>query len=149
MSFQSNLDFALHETSRLFCKRFEQKARGLGLAPAQWYALIHLAHNEGIHQAGLAEILEIGPIALIRILDKLEGRGLVERQRHAHDRRIWLLFLTPQAHSILSVMRDAGEETLAEALAGIPDGDRTRLLDSLTQIKVNLLVACSVPVDQK
>src|ERR1700742_335619 len=105
------IGFLLHDVARLLRKRFEQRAKGLGLTRSQWQPLAYLANNEGIHQAGLADILEIEPITLVRILDKLEARGLVERRQHAADRRIWLLFLTPAAHPILATIRGIGEAT--------------------------------------
>ena len=91
------LGFLLHDVARLLRKRFEQRARDLGLTRSQWQTLAYLNRNEGIHQSGLADILEIEPITLVRILDRLEERGLVERRRHPTDRRIWLLYLKDAA----------------------------------------------------
>lgn len=144
---QPTLGFLLHDVARLLRKRFEQRARDLGLTRSQWQALAYLSQNEGIHQGGLADILEIEPITLVRILDKLEAHGLVERRQHAADRRIWLLFLTPAAHPILAQMRGIGDVTRGEALTGISDQDRTQLLNTLTIMKSNLLEACRLPVD--
>ncbi|MGO4335456.1 MarR family winged helix-turn-helix transcriptional regulator [Labrys sp. KB_33_2] len=143
------LGFILHDVARLMRKRFEQQAGDIGLTRSQWQALAFLSRSEGIHQSGLAELLEIEPITLVRILDKLEARGLIERRQHASDRRVWLLFLTPAAHPILAEMRAVGDRTRAEALASIPDEDRVKLLDTLTQMKANLLEACRQPVDDK
>ena len=70
------LGFLLHEVARLLKRRFEQNARGSGLTRSQWQVLAYLAQNEGIHQSGLAELLEIEPITLGRIVDKLEAQGL-------------------------------------------------------------------------
>jgi MarR family transcriptional regulator, transcriptional regulator for hemolysin len=75
-----NLGFILHDAARLLRKRFEQKARGLGLTRSQWQVLAHLARHEGIHQGALAEILELEPITLVRILDRLQAAGLIERR---------------------------------------------------------------------
>jgi MarR family transcriptional regulator, transcriptional regulator for hemolysin len=143
------LSFTLHDVARLLRKRFEQRARSLGLTRAQWQALMYLAQNEGIHQGGLAELLEIEPITLVRILDKLEARGLVERRRHASDRRIWLLYLTEAAHPLLETMRAIGDETRAEALLGLSGPEREKLLGMLELIKGNLIDACGRPVDDK
>ncbi len=146
---QPTLGFVLHDVARLLRKRFEQRARDLGLTRSQWQALAYLSQNEGIHQGGLADILEIEPITLVRILDKLEARDLVERRQHAADRRIWLLFLTPAAHPLLAKIRGIGEVTRGEALAGISDQDRDQLLRTLLIMKSNLLEACRLPVDGK
>ena len=91
------LGFLLHEVARLLRKRFEQNARVSGLTRSQWQVLTYLAQNEGINQKGLAELLEIEPITLGRILDKLETLGLIERRAHPADRRTWLLHLVEAA----------------------------------------------------
>jgi len=85
---ERNLGFLLHDVARLMRKRFEQNARGLGLTRSQCQVLAHLARNEGIQQSGLADILEVEPITLTRLLDRLEEAGFVERRAHATDRRI-------------------------------------------------------------
>ena len=86
-SSSSIVGFLLHDVARLMRRRFEQRAIRLGFTRAQWQVLVHLAQNEGIHQAGLADILEVEPITLVRILDKLQARGLIERRQHPNDRR--------------------------------------------------------------
>ena len=145
----STIGFLLHDVARLMRKRFEQRARSLGLTRAQWQGLVHLAQNEGIHQSGLADILETEPITLLRILDKLEARGLIERRRHATDLRIWLLFLREAAHPLLAVLRDFGAVTRGEALASVGEADQERLFEILSTMKSNLVAACSTPLDHK
>jgi MarR family transcriptional regulator for hemolysin len=140
------LGFLLHEVARLLKRRFEQHARGSGLTRSQWQVLAYLAQNEGIHQSGLAELLEIEPITLVRIVDKLEAQGLVERQAHPSDRRLWLLHLTPAARPQLVQLRKLGEITRTEALAGVSEADVERLLKTLQQLKANLSDACVSPV---
>ena len=137
--------FVLHDVGRLLRKRFEQQAAHLGYTRSQWLVLLHLSKNEGIHQAGLAEILEVEPISLVRVLDKLESRGLVERRQHPTDRRLWLLHLTPAAHASLEPLQALAEATRAEALEGLSDADRVALLRMLDAIKVNLAEACARP----
>ncbi len=133
------LGFLLHETARLLRKRFEQRAGVTGLTRSQWQTIAYLAKCEGINQSGLAELLEIEPITLVRILDNLEERGLVERRANPADRRSRLLFLTEAAHPILLQMQPLGEATRAEALAGLSDEDRDRLFQMLTVMKSNLM----------
>ena len=88
------LGFLLHEVARLLRRRFEQNARDFGLTRSQWQVLAYLANNEGINQSGLADLLEIEPITLGRIVDRLQARGLIERHPDPSDRRVWLLHLT-------------------------------------------------------
>lgn len=143
----STLGFLLHDVARLLRKRFEQRARSLGLTRAQWQVLVHLAKNEGIHQSGLADILEMEPITLLRILDKLEARGLIERRRHATDRRIWLLYLHEAAHPLLDILFGFGTTTRGEMLAGIREAEQERLFELLTTMKGNLVKACNSPLE--
>ncbi len=147
MSFNAALLGALvHDVARLWRKRFEQRAATLGFTRSQWQVLVFLSRNEGIHQAGLAEMMEVEPITLVRILDRLEARGLVERRQHPKDRRVWLLHLTPAAHPSLSLLLRIGDAARAEALAGLSADDQERLGTVLGRMKTNLVEACALPV---
>jgi MarR family transcriptional regulator, transcriptional regulator for hemolysin len=143
------LGFLVHDVARLLRKRFEQNARGSGLTRSQWQVLAYLERNEGIQQGGLAELLEIEPITLGRILDKLQAMGLVERRPHPTDRRIWLLRLTARAKPKLAELKVLGDQTRGEALSNISEADRERLLKLLTTLKSNLASACATPPVQK
>ena len=136
---ERNFGFLLHDVARLMRKRFEQKARGLGLTRSQCSVLAHLARHEGIQQGGLAEILEIEPITLTRILDRLEQAELVERRAHPTDRRIRLLHLTPKAHPLLGEIFSIGAATREEALEGVAEAQRDQLFAILSAMKANLL----------
>jgi MarR family transcriptional regulator for hemolysin len=140
------LEFLLHEVARLLRKRFEQHARGAGLTRSQWQVLTYLAQNEGINQAGLAELIEIEPITLGRIADKLETLMLIKRKPHPTDRRRRLLHLMPAARSRLEQAGEYGDVTHREALAGVSEADRQRLLKTLEAMKANLTEACEAPV---
>jgi MarR family transcriptional regulator for hemolysin len=140
------LGFLLHEVARLLRRRFEQNARGSGLTRSQWQVLAYLAINEGINQSGLADLLEIEPITLCRIVDKLQALGLVERHPHPSDRRVWLLHITPAARPKLTQLGKLGELTRGEALAGVSEADTERLLKTLQALKSNLADACDAPV---
>jgi DNA-binding MarR family transcriptional regulator len=142
---ERNLGFLMHDVARLLRKRFEQSVRnsGLGLTRSQWQVLAHLAKHEGIQQGALADLLEIEPITLVRILDKLQELELVERRPHATDRRIWLLYLKPSAGAVLDTMWTIGDRTRAEALEQVSSKDRDCLIQALSTMRENLLVACS------
>jgi MarR family transcriptional regulator, transcriptional regulator for hemolysin len=139
------LGFLLHDVARLLRKRFEQNARGSGLTRSQWQVLAYLEQNEGINQSGLADLLEIEPITLGRILDKLQALALIERHPHPSDRRVWLLHLTPAARSKLTQLRRLGDVTRGEALTGVSDVETERLLKTLQALKTNLMLACDAP----
>jgi MarR family transcriptional regulator, transcriptional regulator for hemolysin len=139
------LGFLLHDVARLLKKRLEQNSRGSGLTRSQWQILAYLAQNEGINQKGLAELLDIEPITLGRIVDKLETLRLIKRNPHPTDRRRWLLHLMPAARSRLEQAGEYGDVTRSEALAGVSEEDRQHLLKTLQALKENLSQACDAP----
>jgi MarR family transcriptional regulator for hemolysin len=144
---QPTLGFVLADVARLLRKRFDQHARAIGLTRSQWQVLAYLAPNEGIRQGSLAELLELEPITLVRLLDKLESQQWIERRGDPTDRRVWLLYLTPKARPILDRMRAIGDLTRQEALMSLADDDRAALLNMLTTMKKNLLDACNRPAE--
>lgn len=144
------LGFLLHEVARLLRKRFEQRTRDTGLTRSQWQTIAYLAKQEGVRQTVLAEMLEIEPMTLVRILDRLETRGLIERRQDPDDRRAWRLYLKDTARPLLLAMQPLGEATRAEALKGVSDADRDRLIETLTLMKTNLAAACcQTPANEK
>ncbi|MDA7946952.1 MAG: MarR family transcriptional regulator [Hyphomicrobiaceae bacterium] len=134
-----SLGFLMADVSRLLRKRFDQRARALGLTRAQWRVLAQLRRREGINQRDLAEILEIESITLVRHIDRLEAKGWVERRRDPADRRAWRLHLNAQVQPVLDKMREFSELTRMEALAGISEEESEELIDRLLQIKSNML----------
>jgi MarR family transcriptional regulator, transcriptional regulator for hemolysin len=140
------IGFLLQKVARLLRKRFEQNAHGSGLTRSQWQVLAYLSLNEGINQSGLAELLEVEPITLCRSVDKLQSFGLIERYPHPSDRRVWILRLTPAARTKLTEAGKFNDRTTSDALAGVSDGDRLRLLKILQGLKSNLTDACDSSV---
>lgn len=135
------LGFLLHDVARLMRKRFEQNARGLGLTRSQWQVLAHLARNDGIQQGALADLLDVEPITLTRIVDKLETNGMVERRLDPRDRRVRRLWVTAQAAPILEKLMKVGAHTRREALRSISSAEHERLLELLACMKTNLVEA--------
>ena len=130
--------FLVHDISRMLRKRFDRRARDIGLTKSQWIVLAHLARHEGIHQGGLADILELEPATLARHLDRLEDTGWIERRPDPSDRRAWRLHLTGKATPVLEKMGDLVEITTQEALAGLSREERERLQGQLLTIRANL-----------
>jgi MarR family transcriptional regulator for hemolysin len=145
MEIDSMLGLLLHHVDRLLKKRFEQNSRESGLTRSQWQVLSYLAQNEGINQARLAGLIEIEPISLGRIVDKLEAMGLIKRNPHPTDRRTWLLHLMPAASSRLEQVGEYSDVTRREALAGVSEADKQHLLKTLQALKANLTEACDAP----
>ncbi|MFT3978161.1 MAG: MarR family transcriptional regulator [Sphingomonas bacterium] len=130
--------FLLSDTSRLLRRRFDERARSLGATRAQWKALLGISRHEGIHQGGLADMLEVEPITLCRLIDRMEESGLVERRRDPNDRRAWQLFLTEKALPVLDDLHEHGTALTAQALRGIPEEKIAELSDVLHRIRENL-----------
>jgi MarR family transcriptional regulator, transcriptional regulator for hemolysin len=142
-----HLGFLLHDVARLLRTRFDQRARVLGLSRAQWSVLAHLSRNEGIRQNALADILEVEPITLARLLDRLEESGLVERRIDPSDRRARRLFVCAAAHPLLERMRELGAATREEALLGIAPERREELIETLLEMKRNLSSRTPTPAE--
>jgi MarR family transcriptional regulator for hemolysin len=99
--FQRDLLFLLHDVGRLLRVDADKRARAHGMTRAQWGILLWLERQPGISQKELAELLEVEPISVARLVDRLEARGMVERRPDPKDRRIWRLHLCPPAHAEL------------------------------------------------
>jgi len=136
-----NLGFLVHEVARLMRRSFDRRVQSLGFTQAQWRTLVHLSRCQGMNQAALAEILEIRPITLTRMLDKLQEAGWIERRQDPADRRSFRLYLTEQAQPLLDELEVAGAEIRAEATRGISAAERRELIDLLCTLKGNLLAA--------
>ena len=94
-NFQRDLMFLLHDVARLLRVDADKRARAHGMTRAQWGILIWLERQPGLSQKELAEFLEVEPITVARLIDRLEARGMVERRPDPKDRRIWRLHLLP------------------------------------------------------
>jgi MarR family transcriptional regulator, transcriptional regulator for hemolysin len=136
---EQSLGFLLKDVSRLMRRDFERRARRIGLTQTQWQTLAHLALREGINQATLADLMEIQPITLARLIDRLEEMNLVERRPDPGDRRAVQLYLTKSAAPLIETMWDLAAETRAEALAGLPAETRQMLIEALQHIRQNLI----------
>jgi DNA-binding MarR family transcriptional regulator len=136
-----NLGILVHEVARLLRRNYDRRISHLGLTQAQWRTLIYLARNEGASQATLAEILEVRPITLARLIDRLEEAGWVERRRDPDDRRVSRLYLTAKAQPLLVEMERLGAETRKDALVGLSRAEQAQVLDLLNTLKSNLLQA--------
>jgi MarR family transcriptional regulator for hemolysin len=116
----------------------DQRAREVHMTRAQWAVLVKLQRAQGVKQCELADSLEIAPITLARLVDKLTASGLVERRDDATDRRANRLFLTADAAPTLQKLGDLGEAVMARALAGLDDEAIAAIAAGLQRIKTNL-----------
>jgi DNA-binding MarR family transcriptional regulator len=144
-----NFGFLLKDVSRLYVRRFEDRARSLALTLPQCKVLVYLARCEGISQAQLAEQTEIEPMTLVRILDHMEAEGWLERRAAPADRRARSLYLMPKAKPLVESIWAVSDATRGEAFGEIPEDQAvlfTRLLEEIRTNIVNLdPVAASLP----
>ena len=111
--YDSDLLFLLHDVARLLRTDADRRAREHGMTRAQWAILVRLDHRPGLSQKELAELLEVEPITVARLVDRLEARGMVERRPDQRDRRIWRLHLLPPATPVLDYIAAQRQEMLA------------------------------------
>jgi len=139
---QPSIGAMLHDVARLMRRRFERRARqtGLPVTRQQARALLHIARNEGLSQAAVATMLDIEPIALVRILDRLHMEGLVDRRPHPTDRRVRTLWLTPPAWDVVDRVLALNAETRDVACAALPPAAREALMRTLDHMKGNLTI---------
>ena len=135
---EDNIGTMLAQVSRLMRRSFDERARSIGVTRPQWQVLTLLKQYEGINQGGLADILEVEPITLGRMIDRLQDSELVERRPDPADRRAWRLHLTARGRALLETLRPHAEITFAEALDGIDAADQDRLMAMLDRIRANL-----------
>jgi len=121
----------------------DQLARQFGISRAQWSVLVRLDRSEGLKQSELAEMLDLQPISLTRLLDRLAENGLIERRDDPNDRRANRLYLTPAARPLLERLEGLGKAMMATVLEGLDTKANERLLGELALIKDNLRAAIS------
>jgi len=131
------------DVARMLKTYADQRARQFGISRAQWTVLIRLDRCEGLKQSELAEMLDLQPISLTRLLDRLAGNGLIERRPDPNDRRANRLYLTPAARPLIQELSHLGEDMMATVLDGIDDVSREQLLRDLGVMKDNLRAAIS------
>ena len=132
------LAFAINDVARLLRTFADHAAGRFGMTRAKWAVLARLDRFEGLKQTELAEMLDLQPITLTRLLDGLANNGLIERRPDPDDRRAKRLFLTPAARPLLERLTALGEGLMETALAGLEPSDVDALLGRLTTVKENL-----------
>jgi DNA-binding MarR family transcriptional regulator len=135
---EENIGTMVAQVARLMRRSFDERARKIGVTRPQWQVLSLLLRHEGINQGGLADILEVEPITLGRMIDRLQEAELVERRPDPADRRAWRLFNTAKGTALLDQLVPYTNETFEIALDGIAEGDRDRLMEMLMKIRANL-----------
>jgi MarR family transcriptional regulator for hemolysin len=131
----------LMDVARMLRTYADQRGRQFGISRAQWVVLLRLDRSEGLKQSELAEILDLSPISLTRLLDRLAESELIERRADPNDRRANRLYLTPAARPLLEQLAKLGNDMMDTVLDGLDGKANDRLLRDLTLMKDNLRAA--------
>ena len=138
LSINREFAFMLNDVARMLRTFADHKAAQFGITRAQWVVLARLDRSEGLKQSELAEILDLQPISLTRLLDKLCESDLIERRADPIDRRAKRLFLTPAARPLLEKLGDLGEELMGTALSGVDRESVQHMIEKLGLVRENL-----------
>jgi len=138
--YSKNREFAfiLNDVARLLRTYADHKAAQFGMTRAQWAVLVRLDRAEGLNQSELAEMLDLQPITLTRLLDKLADSGLIERRPDPDDRRAKRLFLTPAARPVLEHLSTVGEDIMAAVVEGLKPQAVEQMISQLAVTRENL-----------
>jgi DNA-binding MarR family transcriptional regulator len=137
--FQRDLLFLLHDVARLLRVDADKRARAHDMTRAQWGILIWLERQPGISQKELSELLEVEPITVARLIDRLEARGMVERRPDPRDRRIWRLHLKPAALPVLCEIARQRSDLTRMVTVGLDDDTIDTLTGTLLRMKTVLI----------
>lgn len=135
----------LAESSRLIRRAFDARARAIGVTRAQWQVLSALGRHPGINQGALADILDVDPITVCRMVDRLQEAALVERRPNPADRRSWQLYLTPKAGELVLQLRPLADALQADALDGVSVDELASLTALLDRVNANLAGRINAP----
>jgi MarR family transcriptional regulator for hemolysin len=130
--------FSLNDVARMLRTYADHRASQFGITRAQWVVLVRLDRFEGLKQSELAEMLDLQPISLTRLLDRLCDGGLIERRSDPNDRRAKRLYLTPAARPLLERLGDLGDELMGTALTGVDRENVEKMVAQLAIVKENL-----------
>ena len=133
-----HVGFLIADVSRMMRLEFQRRIEHSAITLAQSRTLVYISRHEGIRQVDLAQLLEIQPITLARLIDQLEAEGLVERRADPTDRRAYRIFQTPKADARLAAIEDVGASVREVALHGLSAEDREQLTAILTRMRENL-----------
>lgn len=135
----------LIETSRLLRNHIDQRAKERGTTRAQWIVLFRLRQQEGLTQVDLADVLELQPISLVRLLDRLVDHKLLERKPDPNDRRANRLFLTPKGRQLVDELDSLRDAIAADVLRDIPENAVESTLQTLVEMKERIKTGPELP----
>src|SRR5580693_3519115 len=138
LDLRKQLIMQLVESSRLLRNYIDHRAKGRGSTRAQWIVLFRLREQEGLSQVDLADVLELQPISLVRLLDRLVEHGLVERRHDPRDRRANRLFLTASGRQLANDLDSLRDAIALDVLQDIPSASIQTSLETLRDVKEHI-----------
>ena len=149
LDFSHRFGFVVNEVGRLYGRQFDQLSREeLGLSRAQCRLIGQVAYNETGHpltQAELAQNLDLTPMAVATLVDRLEAAGWITRRPSETDRRANAIELQPRAEAALEKAIAVSDRVQESALAGFSAAERKQLVEMLQRVHANLHTATSTP----
>jgi MarR family 2-MHQ and catechol resistance regulon transcriptional repressor len=117
----------LQRAAALAAAHVDEAVQPFGLSASQFGVLDTIATRGAVHQQELAEALDRSKAQMTAIIDALESRGLVRRERHAVDRRFITVHLTPAGRTVLSDATPARTAAIVALMAELTGAQRARL----------------------
>ncbi|MBK8374505.1 MarR family winged helix-turn-helix transcriptional regulator [Sphingorhabdus sp.] len=133
-----DLGFLIGDTARLMRRAFDERVRTQGVTRPQWRVLGLLKRFGGSTQIALADMMDVEPITLGRMIDRLQEAELVERRADPSDRRAWRVFLTPKGDIRLAELKPMAAELFADAVSGLDADQQEKLEQMLNVMRSNL-----------
>lgn len=134
----TSIGYLIADLNRLYGRVFDRRAAPLGLTRVQWRALKRIHQAEGITQTELADLMDMEPIAVGRVLDRLQKAGFIERHSDPNDRRVWRLHLSPQSTQIMEAIEQVSVGVREDSVAGVDPAELATALKVLTHIRETL-----------
>jgi len=136
--FRAEVMSLLHDVARLHRVAADKRARAHDMTRAQWVMLLRLERQPGLSQKELSELLEVEPITVARLIDRLEQRGMVERRPDPKDRRIWRLHLRPEAMPLVREIDGERNELARLVTHDVDDETLTVMQTALSRMRETL-----------
>jgi DNA-binding MarR family transcriptional regulator len=138
-----SMGLLIHDVARLLRRRIDQRAHAIGLTSAQWRVLSVIARAEfrnepPPNQAMLAEQMDLEPITLSRLIDRMEAARLIERRRDPADRRAHRVYLQEAARPLVAKFREVASGCLTDAMVGVSQAEMDQVADVMARIRSNL-----------
>ncbi|WAC23705.1 MarR family winged helix-turn-helix transcriptional regulator [Blastomonas sp. SL216] len=135
---KDSVGFLINDTARLYRRTLDGNIRDLGMTSLQWRTVARLRREPGMRQSELADLLEVEPITLSRMIDRLADAGMVCRKPDPNDRRAWNLYLTDKTDGLIRQLEIEAKRVEDRALGGLNEAEREQLAGLVERVRANL-----------